>query len=103
MVTTLCSFCGDENDDQQHLLRCKVLAKHFKGEDLTDGAAEYEDIFSQNVKKQKVITMIYLKLFKIRTKLVENDESQRAPSTMSMELRMSSDLPLCIDLSFSGK
>ena len=32
----LCSFCGDENDDQQHLLRCKVLAKQFKGEDLTD-------------------------------------------------------------------
>ena len=49
----LCSFCGDENDDQQHLLRCKVLAKHFKGEDVTDGAAEYEDIFSQNVKNKK--------------------------------------------------
>ena len=99
----LCSFCSDENDDQQHLLRCKVLATHFTGEDITDGAVEYVDIFSQNVKKQKVISMIYLKLFKIRTKLEENKESQRAPSTMSMALRMSSDLPLCIDLSFSGK
>ena len=43
----LCSLCGDENEDQQHLLRCKVLAKHFKGEELTEGAVEYEDIFSQ--------------------------------------------------------
>jgi hypothetical protein len=42
---------------------------------------------------------MFLKLFKIRTKLEENEESQRAPSTMSMALRMSSDLPLCIDLS----
>jgi hypothetical protein len=31
-----------------------------------------------------------------------NDESQRTPRTMSMELRMTSDLPLGIDLSFSG-
>ena len=80
-----------------------MLAKYFKGEEITDGEVKYEDIFSQNLKKQKVITMMFLKLFEIRTKLEENEECQRAPSTMSMALRMSSDLPLCIDLSFSGK
>ena len=103
LTNMLCSLCGDENEDQQHLLRCKLLAKHFKEEELTEGAAKYEDIFSQNVRKQKVITMIYLKLFEIRSKLMENNESLRAPSSLSMELRMTSDLPLCIDLSFSGK
>ena len=99
----LCSLCEEEDEDQQHLLKCKVLLNKLRTQDVTDGGLEYEDIFSKNVNKQKGITALYMTLFKLRKDLIENQHSQRALSTTNMELRMSSDLHLCIDRLFSGK
>jgi hypothetical protein len=99
----LCSLCEEEDNDQQHLLKCKVLSNNLKTKDIIVGGAEYEDIFSKNVKKQKVITAFYMTLFKMKKDLIENQYSQRALSTSNMELRMSSDLHLCIDRLFTGK
>ena len=98
----LCSLCEEEDEDQQHLLKCKVLLNKLRTTEVTEGGLEYEDIFSKNVKKQKVITALYITLFKIRKDLLENQHSQRALSTTNMELRMSSDFHLCIDRLFSG-
>ena len=99
----LCSLCEEEDEDQQHLLKFKVLSKNLRTKDVTDGGVEYSDIFSNNVKKQKVITALYRTLFNMRRDLIENRYSQRALSTTNMGLRMRSHLHLCIDRLFSGK
>ena len=52
----LCSLCEEEDEDQQHLLKFKVLSKNLRTKDVTDGGVEYEHIFSKKVNKQKEIT-----------------------------------------------
>ena len=66
-----CSICTEENDDQQHILRCKILQSKLESEDITNGQVEYEDIFRDH-HKQKVIVTMYKKLLQIRKKLLEN-------------------------------
>ena len=98
----LCSLCKIADEDQKHLLTCKV--QNIKSDEITKEKVKYEDIFSSDVQKQKVITVLYQELFKIRENLCENLNSQLAPSTtQSVELRTSDDLLQCIDNLFSGK
>ena len=62
-------------------------------DEVTKEKVKYEDIFSSDIQKQKVITVLYQELFKIR----ENLNSQLAPSTSQpVELRTSDDLLQCI-------
>ena len=100
----LCSLCKIADEDQKHLLTCKVLTQNIKSDEITKEKVKYEDIFSSDVQKQKVITVLYQELFKIRENLSENLNSQLAPSTtQSVELRTSDDLLQCIDNLFYGK
>ena len=71
-------------------------------DELTEGQYKYDDIFSMNVKKQKVITSMFVKLLRLRENLQENN-SQPAPSSTAMELRMSDNLHSCIVYSSLGK
>ena len=59
--------------------------KQLEENEIIDGGVEYKDIFSKNVNKQKVITVLYMTLFKIRKDLIEtqNGQSARAPLTKS--------------------
>ena len=70
----LCSLCKIEDDDQLHILTCKVLSQNIKSVEIT----KYEDIFSSDIQKQKVITVLYQELFKIR----DNLKSQLAPGNI---------------------
>ena len=97
----LCCLCGVENEDQPHLLACKVLKKHLIRKNIATKEMKYEDIFSEDIRKQKKITTLYMELFQIKKKL-END-SQEAPSSSTLELTMDFDLHHCIDNSLSGK
>ena len=99
----LCSLCKTEVENQQHILVCKVLMSNLQTDELTEGQYKYDDIFSMNVKKQKVITSMFVKLFKLREKIQENTNSQPAPSSTAMELRMSDNLHSCIVYSSLGK
>ena len=56
---------------------------------------KYEDIFSEDVRKQKEITTLYMELFQIKKKLENN--SQEALSSNTLELTMDFDLHCRID------
>ena len=81
----LCEYCSECEDNQQHILRCKVLNKFLKSKDVVDENFEYNDLF-KNVKKQKVIVTIYAKLLHIRSQLKTN------PSILDKMLERSYDL-----------
>ena len=82
----MCTLCEQEVDDQPHLVRCTVLVNKLRTEELATGKIMYDDIFSSDVNKQKEITSLYLKLFKIRSRILEDNNSQEAPSTTTMVL-----------------
>ena len=44
--------------------------KQIEENEIIDGGVEYKDIFSKNVNKQKVITVLYMTLFKLRKDLI---------------------------------
>ena len=80
----LCPLCGDENETQQHILKCRVLLANLKTTNIIKEKPVYEDIFSPDVQKQKVITVIYIELFELRKNLQENQNSQLAPASHNM-------------------
>ena len=99
----LCTLCEQEVDDQPHLMRCTELVNKLRTEELATGKIMYDDIFSSDVNKQKEITSLYLKLFKIRSRILEDNNSQEAPSTTPMVLKLSNNLQSCIVYSSFGK
>ena len=99
----LCSLCGLENEDQQHIFKCKVIQSNFITEDVSNLDIKYEDIFSQNLQKQKAITALFLNLFKIKDDIMKRKNSQEAPSNTHVMLDMSDYLLPCTVLSYFGK
>ena len=99
----LCVLCKDQTEDQQHILSCRVLLKEFKTDELTIVNIKYEDIFSEDIRKQKSVTSLFYKLFKIRKILVDMISSQEAPSNTDVMLEMSHPLLPCIVNLSSGK
>ena len=98
----LCPLCKLETEDQQHMMKCSVLMSHLKSNEMVEGTVEYKDIYSIRVKKQKVITVFYIQLFKLKENILENI-SHMAPSPACAELKMSNNLHSCTACSFSGK
>ena len=98
----LCSLCQTENENQQHILTCTVLIEKFRSENLSIDQVEYENLFSNNVNKQKEVTQLFMELFKIRETLLE-DNSQQDPSPTDVELSMNNNLLDCTVYSSSGK
>ena len=90
----LCSLCQTENENQQHILTCTVLIEKFRSENLSIDQVEYENLFSNNVNKQKEVTQLFMELFKIRETLLE-DNSQQDPSPTDVELSMNNNLLDC--------
>ena len=97
---TRCSICDIKNEDQQHILTCEGIQQYHKSKNITKDTVKYEDLFSQNIYKQKEITTLFVELFKIRRKL--QNKSQMAPSSRNLELTMGRDLLCSIDYSLSG-
>jgi hypothetical protein len=98
----LCQLCGEHIDDQKNILKCPEIIKRVKTDEIAINTVVYEDIV-QNEHRQKAITSMYIKLLKIREKLMEEDLSSRQdPSTSFVVLRTSDPL-LCIDNLSFGK
>ena len=98
-----CILCKDEEDNQQHVLECKILLDAYKSEEITSGDISYDDIFSDKISKQKVITTLFKNLFKIRENIIEEINSQSAPSNTDVMLEMSDPLLPSIEISSFGK
>ena len=47
----LCDLCKNENENQQHIMKCKVILSEFKYNTLSIEKIEYTDIFSKNIRK----------------------------------------------------
>ena len=82
----LCQLCGQSEDNQPHLLQCKILSKYFESEEKV----EYNDIFSCDLRRQKLITTIFSKLLKLRKILTTN------PSVLDEMLKNRYNLQKCI-------
>ena len=96
----LCNLCQKEKQDQPHLLRCEEIRRQQKTTELANNNVEYEHIYSQDIMKQKEISSLYLKLFKIKNDI---EERQAAPSTIDVVLMRSDYLPQRIVHSSFGK
>ena len=83
-------------------MRCRVIQDNFDTEEIAKKQMKYDDIFSENIVKQKEITSLFLILFKIRNKIQENQNSQPAPSNTDVMLRTSNNLHDCIVYLSSG-
>ena len=69
-----CSNLTQENDSQQHLLQCKKIQEEFESSDIISEPLQYSDIFGNNVKKLKELTIMFNKLLDIKEKLCEKQE-----------------------------
>ena len=90
----LCSLCQTENENQLHIQTCTVLIEKYRGENLSIDQVECENLFSNNINKQKEVKQLFMELFKIRETLLE-DKSQQDPSPTDVELSMNNNLLDC--------
>ena len=68
------------SDSQSHILDCTFLNKYLKTREAASSKVRYEDIFG-DLLKQKVVTNIFMQLFKIRESLLDNNlRCKTAPS-----------------------
>ena len=95
----LCSLCNLGYEDQPHILHCKEKLKIFETNEISQSNVKYEDLFSNNVHKQKVVTALYTQLLNIRDFLLKQREN---PSTGSLVLRMSNNIHTVIVYLFFG-
>ena len=91
---TVCQLCSDSEDNQPHILQCKVINRFFKSKDIVNESIDYSDIF-KDVRKQKVIVTIYTKLLEIRKQLL-NQVNSNNPSILDKMLKNSYNLQKCI-------
>ena len=96
-------LCNSEYEEQQHILTCKVLLQELKSGEVADGGIRYEDLFSEDVKKQKQVTALFKELLELRNNMVEKTNSQEAPSNTSVMLEMRDNVHFCIVNLSSGK
>ena len=99
----LCTLCQLENEDQQHILQCSIILREYNSDEVAQSSVKYDDIFSEDVHKQKEATSLFLKLFEIRKKLNEDKTSQEDPSSARVELDLSNNLHPCTVYSSPGK
>ena len=63
-----CGACGQERENQKHVLQCNMIRKHHEEYVKTENI-EYEEIWSNNVDKQLDIAKIFQTKLKILNKL----------------------------------
>ena len=66
--------CGD-NDTLQNLLTCRTLGSKSHKDMLATNNIVYEDLFSEDISKQKQVTELYYQLLQIREELITNSAS----------------------------
>ena len=66
--------CGD-NDTLQNLLTCRTLGSKLHTDILATHNIVHEDLFSQDIAKQKQVRELYIQLLQIREELITNSAS----------------------------
>ena len=63
--------CGDD-DTLANVLACSVLQRHVQNNTVASEFIKYEDIFSNDVRKQRQVTELYSQLLTIREQLLDS-------------------------------
>ena len=92
-INILCQLCSESEDDQPHIMKCRILNQFFKSQEMSYESVKYSDIFEEDTRKQKVIVNLYENLLKIRKQLLENTNN---PSISDGMLKKSFNLHPCI-------
>ena len=90
--TTCPLECG-ETDTMPNILTCMQLLSKHKSSQMSRSNICYEDMFSENLQKQKQVTELYQHLLQIRNEIM----SQPVPSTVPVH---SSNTCSSIDITF---
>ena len=65
-----CFLCQNDEDSERHLLKCpKILENIDNPTDLEN--ISYENIYSQNIDEQIIVSKIFDKIFKVRNILLK--------------------------------
>ena len=90
--TTCPLGCGD-TDNLQNILTCKTLISHHKSSQVSRSNICYEDIFSEDPRKQKQVTELYRQLLQIRNEIMSQPVATTGPVHSSNTLQsLSSDV-----------
>ena len=68
-----CPVCRQHPDTLQNLLTCPALSAVLQLEDV-NSEISHSDIFSSDVRKQKAVTVLYMKLMEARQTLLTREE-----------------------------
>ena len=68
----LCPLGCGEQDTIPNILTCKVISQYHNSDSVTQEKVQYDDIFSDNIQKQKQITELFEKLLDIRDRLMSS-------------------------------
>ena len=67
-----CTLCNKHEDDQRHILECPNIRAILKSTEILSESILYEDIYSDKVRKQKAITVLFSNCIQICEKLMNN-------------------------------
>ena len=88
-------MCGQE-DTIPHLLSCSVLRSCHKSTDISISDCKHEDIYSEDVTKQRSITEIYKQLLHTRNEILSQPVDETGPMHSSRNIALQSNALLLL-------
>ena len=70
----LFKICKEKSESQEHVLKCKEILK--QRNILVNGDIDYNHIFDKEVEKQANVTILFEKLWKLRNKIIKENDIQ---------------------------
>ena len=70
--STKCSICQKHEDDQKHIVECINIRDKLRSTGILRENILHEDIYSDNIQRQKAITVVYKECLEIRGTLIKN-------------------------------
>ena len=65
-----CPLCKNHKDDQEHILNCNVIRNEICSKKLMNTRIRYDDIYSDDIVKQKEVTDLFSTCIRVREKLI---------------------------------
>ena len=76
--------CGD-SDTLPNILTCSILNNKSQSESPATNCVKFEDIFSNDVVKQKEITQLYSQLLKVREEILNSSTNNDAGQCINLQ------------------
>ena len=69
----LCPLECGATDTLPNILTCTSILNYFESNEISSRKVVFEDVFSQDIQKQKEVTELFIKLLDIREKIINNN------------------------------